>query len=56
MRNVQVSKSREVERLKGAERLLSAAVPYLDRQTFHYQVAYFLPWKDAEGTYQVSAV
>jgi glycosyltransferase involved in cell wall biosynthesis len=31
----------------GAERLLEAAVPHLDRERFEYQVGYFLPWKDA---------
>lgn len=31
----------------GAERLLERAVPYLDRDRYDYQVAYFLPWKDA---------
>lgn len=33
--------------LGGAERLLVAALPYLDRERFEYQVGYFLPWKDA---------
>jgi len=33
--------------LGGAERLLVSALPYLDRDQFDYQVAYFLPWKDA---------
>lgn len=33
--------------LGGAERLLVNALPYLDRDQFEYQVAYFLPWKDA---------
>jgi glycosyltransferase involved in cell wall biosynthesis len=31
----------------GAERLLERAVPYFDRDRYDYQVAYFLPWKDA---------
>jgi glycosyltransferase involved in cell wall biosynthesis len=29
----------------GAERLLSDSIPYLDRRTFNYEVAYMLPWK-----------
>ena len=33
--------------LGGAERLLTGALPYLDRELFDYQVGYFLPWKDA---------
>lgn len=33
--------------LGGAERLLCAALPYLDRDTFDYEVGYFLPWKNA---------
>jgi len=33
--------------LGGAERLLVSALPYLDREAYDYQVAYFLPWKDA---------
>jgi glycosyltransferase involved in cell wall biosynthesis len=31
----------------GAERLLEAAIPHLDRGRFDYQVAYLLPWKAA---------
>jgi glycosyltransferase involved in cell wall biosynthesis len=31
----------------GAERLLEAAIPHLDRRRFDYRVAYFLPWKNA---------
>jgi glycosyltransferase involved in cell wall biosynthesis len=31
----------------GAEQLLAGAAPYLNRNAFHYQVAYVLPWKDA---------
>jgi glycosyltransferase involved in cell wall biosynthesis len=31
----------------GAELLLAAAAPYLDRDRFSYEVAYLLPWKDA---------
>jgi glycosyltransferase involved in cell wall biosynthesis len=33
--------------LGGAERLLVAALPHLNREEFEYQVGYFLPWKDA---------
>lgn len=33
--------------LGGAERLLVAALPYLNRDEFDYEVGYFLPWKDA---------
>jgi hypothetical protein len=33
--------------LGGAERLLVAALPYLNRDEFEYEVGYFLPWKDA---------
>lgn len=31
----------------GAERLLEASLPYLDRTRFEYQAAYLLPWKTA---------
>lgn len=31
----------------GAERLLEAALPHLDRDRFDYRVAYMLPWKTA---------
>jgi glycosyltransferase involved in cell wall biosynthesis len=31
----------------GAERLLEAALPHLDRSRFDYQIAYLLPWKAA---------
>jgi glycosyltransferase involved in cell wall biosynthesis len=31
----------------GAEMLLVSASPYFDRERFHYEVAYLLPWKDA---------
>ncbi|MDR7418500.1 MAG: glycosyltransferase [Armatimonadota bacterium] len=31
----------------GAERLLEAAVPHLDRDRYDYRIAYFLPWKNA---------
>jgi glycosyltransferase involved in cell wall biosynthesis len=31
----------------GAELLLAAAAPHLDRDRFSYEVAYLLPWKDA---------
>jgi glycosyltransferase involved in cell wall biosynthesis len=31
----------------GAENLLLAGTPYLDRERFNYSAAYFLPWKDA---------
>jgi glycosyltransferase involved in cell wall biosynthesis len=31
----------------GAEQLLASAVPHLDRERFHYEVAYLLPNKDA---------
>ena len=30
----------------GAERLISEAVAFWDRETYDYQVAYLLPWKD----------
>ena len=30
----------------GAEKLISEAVPFWDRDTYDYRVAYFLPWKD----------
>jgi glycosyltransferase involved in cell wall biosynthesis len=30
----------------GAERLISEAAPYWDRERFDYRVAYLLPWKD----------
>ena len=30
----------------GAEKLLTGAIPYLDRQTFQYEVAYLLPGKN----------
>ena len=30
----------------GAEKLISEAVPFWDRETYDYRVAYFLPWKD----------
>lgn len=33
--------------LGGAERLLVAAAPYLDRERFDYHVGYLLPWKNA---------
>jgi glycosyltransferase involved in cell wall biosynthesis len=29
----------------GAETLLADSVPFLDRQTFNYEIAYLLPWK-----------
>lgn len=32
--------------LGGAERLLTDALPYLDRTRFAYEFAYILPWKD----------
>ncbi|MGD2101269.1 MAG: glycosyltransferase [Acidimicrobiia bacterium] len=32
--------------LGGVERLLSESIPYLDRDRFEYEVAYFTPWKD----------
>ena len=31
----------------GAERLLEASLPYLDRGRFDYHIAYLLPWKNA---------
>jgi glycosyltransferase involved in cell wall biosynthesis len=31
----------------GAEQLLVSGAPYLDRERFHYQFAYLLPWKDS---------
>jgi glycosyltransferase involved in cell wall biosynthesis len=31
----------------GAEQLLVSGAPYLDRQRYHYQFAYLLPWKDS---------
>lgn len=31
----------------GAEQLLANSVPYLDRSRFSYEIAYFLPWKNA---------
>lgn len=33
--------------LGGAEKLLTSALPYLDREAFSYEVGYFLPWKNA---------
>lgn len=30
----------------GAERLLERSIPYLDRDRFHYELAYLLPWKN----------
>ncbi len=33
--------------LGGAEKLLSMAVPHLDRSRFDYEAGFFLPWKDA---------
>jgi glycosyltransferase involved in cell wall biosynthesis len=33
--------------LGGAEKLLVQALPYLDRERFDYEAAYFLPWKNA---------
>lgn len=30
----------------GAEKLISEAAPFWDRQSYDYRVAYFLPWKD----------
>ncbi|MDT8441712.1 MAG: glycosyltransferase [Desulfuromonadales bacterium] len=33
--------------LGGAEKLLTQALPYLDRSRFAYRAGYFLPWKDA---------
>ena len=30
----------------GAERLISEAVPFWDREKYDYRVAYFVPWKD----------
>lgn len=33
--------------LGGAEKLLTSALPYLDRSRFVYRAGYFLPWKDA---------
>ncbi len=30
----------------GAERLISEAIPFWDRDTFDYRVAYFVPWKN----------
>lgn len=36
--------------LGGAEKLLTMAVPHLDRSRFDYQVGYFLPWKNALHT------
>lgn len=32
--------------LGGVERLLSDAIPYLDRDRFEYELCYFTPWKD----------
>lgn len=32
--------------LGGMERLLASSIPYLDRDEFDYEIAYFLPWKD----------
>ena len=32
--------------LGGAERLLSESVPYLDRESIDYEIAYLTPWKD----------
>ncbi|VAX40756.1 hypothetical protein MNBD_PLANCTO02-1523, partial [hydrothermal vent metagenome] len=32
--------------LGGAEKLLSASLPYLNRDEFEYEIAYLLPWKD----------
>ena len=32
--------------LGGAERLLSESIPYLDRKSIHYEIAYLTPWKD----------
>lgn len=31
----------------GAEQLLVSGAPYLDRERYHYQFAYVLPWKDS---------
>jgi glycosyltransferase involved in cell wall biosynthesis len=31
----------------GAEQLLVSGAPYLDRERYHYQFAYLLPWKDS---------
>lgn len=31
----------------GAEKLLTLAIPHLDRDRFDYEVCYMLPWKDA---------
>jgi glycosyltransferase involved in cell wall biosynthesis len=33
----------------GAEQLLVSSAPYLDRESYHYEVAYLLAWKDALG-------
>ncbi len=33
--------------LGGAENLLAAAAPFLDRERFEYRAAYLLPWKNA---------
>lgn len=33
--------------LGGAEKLLELALPHIDRERFEYEVAYFLPWKNA---------
>jgi glycosyltransferase involved in cell wall biosynthesis len=33
--------------LGGAEKLLALSAPHVDRARFDYEVAYFLPWKDA---------
>ena len=38
----------------GAEKLLAASVPYLDRSRFDYEIAYFLPWKTALVDYFAS--
>jgi glycosyltransferase involved in cell wall biosynthesis len=39
----------------GAEQLLASATPYRDRDRFHYEVAYRLPWKNALATQLRSA-
>jgi len=33
--------------LGGAEKLLALSLPHIDRSRFEYEVAYFLPWKNA---------
>ena len=43
--------------LGGAEKLLASSVPYLDRSTFEYELAYFTPWKqDLVPEFEVAGV